>query len=328
MSLFEPFAAWEAADFDAFAEPKWRSNRFNLERARVRHRLLSLVDQALTAAALDRAGLDIWSSLDHPALVNDHAVRQQTVLLCRSAAQREEIEARDPAVSASAPDFCHIHVGLVVDACGLTLQFHVPAGARQEQAFIAQAFDDLNDLAETSPGFEIRIDNVGVDSDTFLTIASTSVCINLSIALRADRSLLCSGAWQVVDIAAWLVRFLPVLRRALASCFDSKLTDSIHLDSTNQSPQPHAPQPASANARTTGPVSDGRGYRPFGRRPPAHKIAPPPPPKAAKVGSRVRLVTGAFEGKIGTVTAIQGGQIVVALGLLTAKVAPQDVKVL
>ena len=87
MALFERWESWQPADFDAFAEPRWKSNRFNLDRTRVRNRLQSLMEQA--SVGLDLNGLAWWASRVEPSLVNDHKVEQLRVLLTRPQAERE-----------------------------------------------------------------------------------------------------------------------------------------------------------------------------------------------------------------------------------------------
>jgi transcription antitermination factor NusG len=119
MALFERWDGWQTADFDAFAEPRWKSNRFNLDRTRVRNRLQSLLEQA--AAGLDLTGIGWWSSRVEPSLVNGHKVERLRVLLTRPQAEREAMEQANPGVSATEPDRCHPWVGLEIDASGVAL---------------------------------------------------------------------------------------------------------------------------------------------------------------------------------------------------------------
>ena len=47
----ERFDGWTPKDFEAYAKTKWRSNRFNLERQRVRLRLMDLLERATATTA-------------------------------------------------------------------------------------------------------------------------------------------------------------------------------------------------------------------------------------------------------------------------------------
>ena len=74
MGLFdERFDGWQASDFAAFEQRKWSSNRFNLERGRVRRRLIDLLAQVREAA-------------DHPAVLSPdpEAKRNGTAWVRRS----------------------------------------------------------------------------------------------------------------------------------------------------------------------------------------------------------------------------------------------------
>ena len=79
MGLFqERFEAWEAADFAAYEPSKWASKRFNLERGRVRRRLISLLEQMVSGGQVETSDLEIWTSRDHPNFFNKHKVDRQT----------------------------------------------------------------------------------------------------------------------------------------------------------------------------------------------------------------------------------------------------------
>lgn len=144
----ERFEGWVADDFAAYDERKWRSNRFNLERRRVRARLVDLVTRA--AANLPSEGLEVWSGLDHPSFFNGHAVSSQRVAWCRGSAQRASLMRANPSVEADRVERCHAHLGLEVDAEGVTLLLDVPADAAFDHAVAARARAEAEGLAAAS----------------------------------------------------------------------------------------------------------------------------------------------------------------------------------
>ena len=73
------FQGWTDADFDAYLEDKWRSNRFNLERMRTREKL-----ETWMRTFLPSEWEETWSwgaSHDHPTIFNQKAVTHQRCFL-------------------------------------------------------------------------------------------------------------------------------------------------------------------------------------------------------------------------------------------------------
>lgn len=85
------FSGLGAADFDAFEERKWASNRFNLERMRVREKLHVLGAQLLTAELRASLGVELCASQDHPSVFNNRRVDSQWAYFARSAAERKRL---------------------------------------------------------------------------------------------------------------------------------------------------------------------------------------------------------------------------------------------
>ena len=347
MALFEPFEAWNAADFEAFAEGKRRSNRFNLERARVRHRAASLLEQACDRAGLDRAGLELWTSLDHPHLYNGHVVAHQLAVLCRAVGGRAILEAAHPAIEAHDVAGAHAHAGVRVHANGVDLVFAVP-GASHERARLLDAYADLAGLADA--GLAPSLAGAPVNADAIDTALLESDGVAFAWERTIARGDALAGAGGSDDVTAFLSAAVPALLHVLG--LDSRADvsepgsdatgaaggDAPRTPSAGPDPAASLQSPA-AGGRTTGPVrSDGAtpavpAYRPFGKAPPPTRVAPLPPPKAPpkpkpiENGARVRLVTGPFAGKVGTVTGLHGGQVQVHLGLMAVKVEAADVRV-
>lgn len=87
----EQFEGLAVADFDAFEERKWSSNRFNLERMKVRAKLDAL-GRALSAGLGEAVGeLSFHTTLDHPHIFNHKAVKHAWVYLDRPASEKAEL---------------------------------------------------------------------------------------------------------------------------------------------------------------------------------------------------------------------------------------------
>lgn len=208
MALFEErFEAWTGADFDAYAEPKWKSNRFSLERTRVKTRVVSLVEQALVRSGVPAVGVELWTSRHDPALVNAHSVSRQLVLLTRPVAAREAIEARDPGLSASEPDRFHAWLGVEVDRNGVAFRLCLPEGARMDRtrwpahlaAWQALTLDHA-----------VRIAGQVVPPESLTSLESQPVDVRLEQTFERQAAL--EGAAGIDDLALWLTRTLPILQ--------------------------------------------------------------------------------------------------------------------
>jgi hypothetical protein len=88
------FAGLTAADFDAFAPNKWRSNVFNRERLEVKQRLLQLGRELQGGmVGVDGSPLTLDASVEHPALWNHKQVDAQHLFFSRNEAARRELDA-------------------------------------------------------------------------------------------------------------------------------------------------------------------------------------------------------------------------------------------
>ena len=216
MALFEAFDHWTQADFDAYAQPKWRSNRFNRERGEVRQRLTSALEQARAHAAAPLGDLALWTSRDHPAFVNGHEVRHQLAIWCRAPSLREALQSRDPTVLAEEPQTTHAHAGLCLDEQRLTWLLAVPAEARFDQEAWRTHVPELERLAR-EPGAVLRLGGEIAEAGALAQAASSDAAVDLRIEWPAERAAVLAGAVGVEELGAKVAQTLAVLHALLGA---------------------------------------------------------------------------------------------------------------
>ncbi len=87
------FSGFTAADFDAYAPKKWKSNVFTRERLEVKQKLLSLGKEAAPSLiGVDGAPLSTEASAEYPALWNHKQVEAQHLFFSRNEAARKELD--------------------------------------------------------------------------------------------------------------------------------------------------------------------------------------------------------------------------------------------
>lgn len=90
------FEGFEARDFEAYAASKWQSNAFNLDRMRVKDKLVSLGQQlSPLQPAPDSPPLSCEVSVEHPALWNNNTVSDQQLYFTRSEDERRSLNSRN-----------------------------------------------------------------------------------------------------------------------------------------------------------------------------------------------------------------------------------------
>jgi transcription antitermination factor NusG len=124
------FSGFSSADFDAYAQKKWKSNVFTRERLEVKQKLLALgreLQGALTAA--DGSPLASEASVEYPALWNHKQVEAQHLYFSRNEGARKELDRiidRQTSLAAAledpSPQRKHVFVALTlsneaVEAC-------------------------------------------------------------------------------------------------------------------------------------------------------------------------------------------------------------------
>ena len=120
------FSGFTNADFDAYLEPKWASNRFNLERMRAREKLQALASAAFAVCGASDLELVVEATHDHPTIFNHKRVDAQWVFFSRPEAARKRlalvIDKEHPLhrrIEDPAPHHLHAILSLRLDASGL-----------------------------------------------------------------------------------------------------------------------------------------------------------------------------------------------------------------
>lgn len=347
MALFkERFDSWSAADLAAYEPQKWASKRFNLERGRVRLRLISLLEQIAERAQLPIEGLEIWTSRDHPNIFNSHKVERQWAVWCRPTEQRRQMARFDATLAIERPLDSHLHVGVIIDGGGLTLVLRLPAGARFDQGLRQGLLDGLDAAAvvEQDGQVERRVHHPAAS--------------------------LLAGAVDLDHIQSWMVSIWPAFRAGLWSPEQDPegLAEALAAEPKPApapepavSPTPARPQIAPPQSRSPDPVDlaqprrapiagpgSARPRRPSrpteprqrpDRRPTAgatparprgtYKVRPDPtkaPVADLAPGSTVYLKYGLFGGKQGVVERVSGDKVQVAVGAISLAVRRDELE--
>jgi len=169
---FDNFPGFGAEDFDAFAERKWGSNMFNLERMKTRARLEALGRELAGPLEAELGGLVYCTTVDHPHIFNLRQVREMWGFYDRPAEERSELMRvvdRDLSLKERVEDPVPEHhtavTGVGVDAAGVTLflRFHANAllDRRNLAARLADPMEEAQWAAAVSPlspayGFEFN----------------------------------------------------------------------------------------------------------------------------------------------------------------------------
>jgi len=175
------FEGFTEADFDAYAENKWRSNRFNLERMRTREKLVGLQEQLQSTPDGACPSLESGWSHDHPTVFNNKQVSSQwcyrlrdeesrkllTGSLSRSSSMKDQVE--DPALH-------HLHalLGLEINQTELRMGLSVHQNASVDLENWKKAcgdekgFSALKSIIEELPdSLEIAVGDERFDGPTW-----------------------------------------------------------------------------------------------------------------------------------------------------------------
>jgi len=152
---FDEFPGLTGEDFDTFEPRKWSSNRFNLERMKVRAKLDAMGRQLGRQLADSLEGLSFSTTLDHPHIFNRQQVSSLWVHLerePRESAQISRVVDKDLSLKEKVADpVPHHHfatTGLAVDHHGVSLFFRLHANALLDRRNLAAR---LADPAEHQP---------------------------------------------------------------------------------------------------------------------------------------------------------------------------------
>jgi hypothetical protein len=254
VALFsEEFAGWRDSDFDAFAQSKWRSNRYTPERTQVRLRLATAMESAVAAAGLSAAGLQLWSSRPEPAFTNEHEVRSLTLAWTRVGA--EDVET------------AHMYAGLAVDVANVTLRLRLPGEQQMAWQPMRATLAELAALAD----MRVRIGGVELDVGA---LAGSELPGDLMLERVMPRSEAIAGLLTVDELAAWSGVVLPLLAQLLgitlesvtpmlpAAVVETAIAEElpVPIDLTLDAEEPVAPSLPSPGSQRDPPAR--RGYRP------------------------------------------------------------------
>lgn len=145
------FQGFTAADFDAYAQTKWSSNVFNIERLQVKQKLEAL-SRSLAAemVAGDGAPLDMEISAEHPTVWNQRSVDKQYLFFCRNKEARAELEGiisrgRSMAslVHDPSPLRNHVLLSITVNQAGVELALKLHADAAVDRDNLLRKSQDF-----------------------------------------------------------------------------------------------------------------------------------------------------------------------------------------
>ncbi len=337
------FDGFVAADFDAFEEKKWSSNRYNLERMRVRNKLQALEAQINTR--FEAAGVAIQSdvTLDHPTILNNKKVDAIWLTFSRTEEQRRalskfierEIPLADRVQDAD-PRHQHLHLGVRVGfegvEVGLTLHRHAVLDVRNliEKSTDAWEGENLRAVYAALPedvSFRVGDDERRPAADlqgvsaADLRARFDAGAERFSICRRYEREdELPKDASFVDALLDGLNRLLPIYRYAVWQ----RENDFLSMQKLIKEER-RADRAAAAGGQTQSQAAKPKAASssaPSGRAPKAVRAAGP-----LKKGDKVRVSAGLFHGKQGTVTEIDNrGRIKVFLGKLSVTLTAKELQ--
>ena len=143
------FNGFVPADFDAYQEKKWGSNRFNLERMRTREKLTGLHISLQSAWKSHGETLEVGWSHDHPTVFNHKKVSSQWCYTIRSEDARKMLTgtlSRSKSIGAQVEDpaLHHLHalVALEIDSEGLGCFFGLHRNASVDTQNLVSKLQD------------------------------------------------------------------------------------------------------------------------------------------------------------------------------------------
>lgn len=143
------FAGLDAADFDAYARKKWRSNAFTLGRRTAKDKLLALTRAAQDALQDSLSDLELGASDEAPSVANGREVKEQLVYFIRPAEHRAALKTllnrTDLGAGAGLFDIAiehqHAHLFLRLDLDGLGVGVALPAKASVDRDNLARRLE-------------------------------------------------------------------------------------------------------------------------------------------------------------------------------------------
>ena len=170
---FDSFPGFGPEDFDAFAERKWGSNRFNLERMKARAKLNGLGRELEERLGDASRGLVFATTLDHPHIFNMSKVCHLWLYLDRPSEERNQLGRvidKDTSVRQKVEDTIPQHhvalVGVGIDHDCATIFFRLHAHALLDRRNLISRLGDPAEqshlavlLSRLDDGFQMLIDD-------------------------------------------------------------------------------------------------------------------------------------------------------------------------
>ncbi len=173
---FESFDGFSREDFETFQESKWKSNRFNLERMKVRARMEALGREvtALLEPGVIPEGMTLQTTPDHPHIFNGHEVRHCWCYFDRPAAEKDaviKVIDRDRSLADGVRDPIPVHhhalVGMGISLQGVEVFFRLHAYALLDRRNILARLQEPMEaaaatgvLSSLKDHFELHLDDV------------------------------------------------------------------------------------------------------------------------------------------------------------------------
>ncbi len=304
------FTSFNDSDFDAYLENKWQSNVFNRERLEVKQKLLAL-GQLLSPHmhTPDLTPLEFEVSAEHPALWNQHRVKNQYLFFYRNAEARREIDhiitkQRPMAalIEDPSPLRHHLFTSVMIDKDGIELALKVHADAAVDVENLKKKCQEyfhrekLVDLIVNLPeGFTI-----GLTDELF---TPTAECNDEMLSELIQR-LPSADGW--LEIRYSIPRTDPILSSdSFLEETDAKLTSAL-------------PVLAFITWRHDNDflsIGDSLKQKAVEKR-----------SKGLVKGDRVKVVSGIFAGKTGEVQNVDAkGMLKVSIGQMAVKINSTDV---
>jgi hypothetical protein len=145
------FVPFTDKDFDAYLEPKWQSNVFNRERLEIKQKLMVL-GKLLSPMMVASNGslLDYEASTEHPAVWNQHRVKNQYLFFSRSAEARRELDtiiSKKRSISAliedPSPLSNHIFLSVMIDRNQIELALKLHSDAVLDRENMQRRFQEF-----------------------------------------------------------------------------------------------------------------------------------------------------------------------------------------
>lgn len=305
------FEGFSDRDFDAYLPARRTSAMHTLARRQVRDKLKALMGEVVATLGDEVAGMELCLSSDSPSLENNHSVSEQGAYLIRSSAERDAVKAlveklslRSSVALDVATFHKHASLGVVLDELGVCslMVFH-PRGQVDRQNLRAKlsqgwAQDALLAAFKALPDtFQVQLP--GSAEPLVPSQITVEVVITAGKALETEEMFRVSHRHARADLnpstlAATLVADLKAM--APLYHFGAWSKEQDHIQAVKAAKE---------------------------QRQEAQRVT------QLQVGDRVKILSGLWSGRSGTVEAVdKKGALKVQVGLVSVKVEAKDTQLL